>query len=219
MLKNYTEQSDVCEVQRKIFSLAQGLNFFILNFARRWWWVFCWLHWKNTDLQVYLTFIPKGDTKLMLTTSKHIVQCIHVQPRPSSLLPQLPDSDPKKTACSAKDATSMSCSTFCGTDLSYTSISCTKYISSKKYISTLMTVFHCHCFTLSADNLNQLSTLLHWWSSIYGPQEAQVFHIVSIADPQTCSHLPWMHHDVCPYPDQVAQNFHLYLYNLPSCFE
>lgn len=44
-----------------------------------------------------------------------------------------------------------------------------------------MTVFHCCCF--SAGNLNQLSTLLHCWSSVYGPQEAQVFYIVSISDP------------------------------------
>lgn len=32
----------------------------------------------------------------MVTTSKHIIQRIYVQSRPSSLLPQLPDSDPKK---------------------------------------------------------------------------------------------------------------------------
>lgn len=35
MLKSYTEQRDVCELQWKIFSLAQGLNYFTLNSTGR----------------------------------------------------------------------------------------------------------------------------------------------------------------------------------------
>lgn len=140
MLKHHTEQRDVCEGQWKIFTLAQGLNFFILRSTGRWWQIFCWLHWKSTDLQVYLTFFPKGNTKPVAATSKDITQRIHGQSRPSSLLPQLwsqKDSTPSKD--SVGGAISMTHFMFHGTDLSYTSTSRTKYIFWKGAVSTLMT--------------------------------------------------------------------------------
>lgn len=194
-LKHHTEQRNVCEVQWKIFTLAQDLYFFSSSF-----------HWKmmaNLLLTAVgghrspsLSHLPP---KRWYKTNGHYLMRRHPANTPLSLsiasLDPVPffhncQIDLKSTAHPAKIGWEVQPPWHISHFVTLASATWVLLVPSTSSEMMLLahwwlttSGFHCHCFPFSAGNLNRLSTLLHWWSSLYGPQEPQVSYSIPASDP------------------------------------